>query len=396
MELLRIIANALLCKAGEHNIKITLALPVLNKVDNMFDVLSFAGRVAGDIRKQRKLGSYQYIKMYDDSFIDYFNNIGGTIEVIKYNDGKLSLVRALRKIKAEIVMPSPVTLGENYPIPWVGYIADLQHKYYPDFFTKDECEARDALIEALLHDAKAIVVNSGAVKDDIDKFYPAHKSKVFALPFAAAPVTEWFMKENEDVQVRYNLPEKYFMISNQFWMHKLHITAFEALYKMRGSGGGRDVHIVCTGKEEDYRSPGYFNSLKKKIEQLGLENHIKFLGHIPKIDQIHIMQKAIAVLQPTLFEGGPGGGSVYDAISLGVPALLSDIPVNLEIQNERNLFFFKVGSADDLTSKMKYIAENDIKRPTSSQLMTEGIQRTQKLGNTLLDVIGYVLKTSVK
>ena len=92
---------------------------------------------------------------------------------------------------------------------------------------------------------------------------------------------------------------------------------------------------------EDYRFPEHINNLQREIDELGIADQVHFLGHIPKADQIAIMKGSLAVLQPTLFEGGPGGGSVYDAVSLGVPALLSDIPVNREIENEKNLLYFE-------------------------------------------------------
>ena len=51
------------------------------------------------------------------------------------------------------------------------------------------------------------------------------------------------------------------------------------------------------------------------------------------------MGKSKALIQPTLFEGGPGGGSVYDAISLDVPIILSNIEVNQEVKYNKTLFF---------------------------------------------------------
>lgn len=43
-------------------------------------------------------------------------------------------------------------------------------------------------------------------------------------------------------------------------------------------------------------------------KKLGIESKIKILGHIPKLEQIELIKNCIAVIQPTLFEGGPGGG----------------------------------------------------------------------------------------
>ena len=51
------------------------------------------------------------------------------------------------------------------------------------------------------------------------------------------------------------------------------------------------------------------------------------------------MKNSLAIIQPTLFEGSPGGGVLEDAISIGVPAIISDIKVNLEAKKEVNIFF---------------------------------------------------------
>jgi glycosyltransferase involved in cell wall biosynthesis len=92
------------------------------------------------------------------------------------------------------------------------------------------------------------------------------------------------------------------------------------------------------------------------VENLGLSEKIHFLGYIDKLDQLRIMAKAVAVIQPSLFEGGPGGGAVYDAVAAGVPAIVSNIGVNLEIGDEENVVFFEARSCDDLALKMKSIA----------------------------------------
>ena len=124
---------------------------------------------------------------------------------------------------------------------------------------------------------------------------------------------------------------------------------------------------------------------------MGILDRIHFLGHIPKQDQIGIMNGAIAVIQPTLFEGGPGGGAVYDAVAIGVPAILSDIPVNLEIVGEANLLYFKAGDASDLTEKMKTVLTSPVKRSNPEELLETGRVRIEKLGETLIEAIKYVI-----
>jgi glycosyltransferase involved in cell wall biosynthesis len=242
----------------------------------------------------------------------------------------------------------------------------------------------------MLHEAKAVIVNAKAVKDDINKFYPDRSCQIFNLPFAPFPFEEWFEDNGADLKAKYNLPEKYFMISNQFWIHKSHVTAFEALSKLEKLTGDNDIHIVCTGKTYDHRFPHYFNDLKTEIYKLGLTDKVFFLGYIPKEEQIKIMCGAVAVLQPTLFEGGPGGGSVYDAVAMGVAAIISDIPVNLEIK-EDNVVFFKTGSPEDMAEKMFQVLKDDRVIPDKNILLTKGSKRVEKLGDTLLAAVESAL-----
>jgi glycosyltransferase involved in cell wall biosynthesis len=101
------------------------------------------------------------------------------------------------------------------------------------------------------------------------------------------------------------------------------------------------------------------------------------------------MKHAHAVLQPTLFEGGPGGGSVYDAVSLGVPAIVSDIPVNLEI-DDPTVSFFRARDPQDLAEKMRRALDSDRRPPDVMQLLASGLRRRRQYGKEILRSIRYV------
>ncbi len=388
-ELLRIITNSLISVKAEHKTKLFLLLPSNNKIDTFTDILGVICMIVVTAIRERKLSFPKLNPVADHFFLDYFKNVDGNIEIVEYN--KITgLVSALRRIKADVVMPVGNPLRASFPIPWVGYIPDFQHKYYPEFFSAKECLKRDTRFAAMLRSAKAIIVNARSVKEDIEKYFPNIKCEVFTLPFSAAPISKWLENDKPNLLKRYNLPFRYFLISNQFWIHKSHITAFQALAMLLNDQNCTDLHIVCTGKMEDHRFPGHLRDLQNEICKLGIENNVHFLGHIPKIDQITIMKNSLAVLQPTLFEGGPGGGSVYDAISIGVPAIISDIAVNREIEYHESLFFFKTGSAIDLAEKLRIFLNKDIKRPSKQELIARGEQRKRLMGERLMEVIRYV------
>jgi hypothetical protein len=101
------------------------------------------------------------------------------------------------------------------------------------------------------------------------------------------------------------------------------------------------------------------------------------------------MNHAIALVQPTLFEGGPGGGAVYNAIAMGTRCIISDIPVNKEIEDS-TVTFFKAASPEDLCGKMALVLSQSYKKPNVAQLEYLGDKRMQELGESLMDVIFHV------
>jgi len=379
--------NALTLNSKSKPINLILLYPKKNVLAESLLRYKF---MIKDLIKLRKPKMVIPTRIGEKYVLRSIRNVSPNIQVVYYENSSKGLVSIVDKIKADVVIPAARSLGTSFPIPWIGYIFDLQHKYLEEYFNHDDILGRDRVLNTILQEAKAVIVNSKSVKEDILKFYPNTECEIFNLPFSPIPVSAWFDHEAAAITKKYKLPERYFVISNQFWIHKSHLTAFEALSKLKGPNVDC-VHIICTGKTEDYRFPDYINNLKERIEILGMSKRIHFLGYIPKIDQIQIMQNSIGVLQPTLFEGGPGGGAVFDAVALGVPAIVSDIPVNVEIESEI-VMFFKAGSSDDLAMKMADLMDGNLMESGKEKLLADGQRRCQALGDRLFEAIEFVLE----
>ncbi len=306
------------------------------------------------------------------------------IEIVDYYDSASGLASAVRRCGGEAVFPCSVSLGRSFPLSWIGYIPDLQHKRLPHWFSEKECKARDKAYSRILDEAQVVIVNANAVVRDIEEFYPDHRARIFALPFCP-PANRARPSEPSRSKVRaeYHLPARFFVVSNQFWIHKSHETAFLALRIVRDAG--HDVHLVCTGKPDDYRWPEHFMNLMGILEKNNLRDSIHILGFVPKDDQLAIISESRAVIQPTLFEGGPGGGAVYDAVSLSVPSIVSDIPVNREI-DIGDVRFFRAGSSEDLAEKMIHILVNPPEMINEEKTAGQLAARQRRLGRLLLDI----------
>jgi glycosyltransferase involved in cell wall biosynthesis len=328
-----------------------------------------------------------------DDLRDAIASAACNIEMKSYYGSPQGLSRAMENAGVDLVMPSMTSLGPRFPHPWIGYIADLQHKRLPGNFSWRERWERDRKFNALLSDAPALIVNSRSVMSDIAAFYPHSKSALFSLPFCPPANPELLQNTDDEVLRPYALPDRFFIISNQFWVHKSHQTAFDALQLVRDAGFN-DVHILCTGNVHDYRLPGYVDRLKDRIARNGLADRIHFLGIIPKRHQLAVMRRSVAVVQPTLFEGGPGGGALYDGVSTATPVILSDIAVNREA-DLGVIEFFRTGSAGDLAQKMMAALRNPPQRLSAEATLSMLGQRQRQMGEKLLEIISYVTGTPV-
>lgn len=382
--------NALLIQGKKHAMRITILFPDRTPKGKMIDYLYPYKKLVDDLLSFRKPHFFRARPIAKENLVDSLDRKNNELDVLNYQDDRNGLLECLQKIRADVIFPLAKSPGLPFAFRWIGYIPDLQHKNLGQFFTRRERTIRDRIFGELLRDAKAVIVNSNSVKSDIEKFYPDFRCRIYPLPFAPIPYPGWLEEDPTKFRMKYRLPDRYFMISNQFWIHKSHMTAFKALYELRRSTRYSDVHIVCTGETGDYRFPKYFKELKSRIDEMNLSRNIHFLGYIPKNDQLQILRGAIALLQPTLFEGGPGGGAVYDSVALGVPSIVSDIPVNKEIEEE-NMFFFRAGSPEDLKDKMIERLKDGGKIPTSNDLIERGNQRAEILGNALCEAMDYVV-----
>ena len=120
-----------------------------------------------------------------------FSTFGGRITIHHLEKSRRALAPAARELKLDVILPALHTLGGNFPLPWVGYAYDFQHKYFPELFTPKNCISRDEHFTDMLTTARAVIVNSRAVAGDIARFVPEATARVFTLPFAPSPDPSW-------------------------------------------------------------------------------------------------------------------------------------------------------------------------------------------------------------
>ncbi len=236
----------------------------------------------------------------------------------------------------------------------VCWYADLQHKHYPGFFCRRKLLERSMRIRFILRNAGHLVLSSYAVRDDFERFFGiSGRIKVHIFHFVSV-IDDLSKLDIRSVREKYGVPPAYFMISNQFHKHKNHKVLLLALAKLKQMGFG--VHLAMTGRFPAATHSPYMRELHDLIANYGLQSQISMLGIIPRNEQLLLMKHSQAVLQPSLFEGW--STVIEDAISLQVPVIASNLPVNIEQLGEKGTYF-DPHNADELASILAAVPGRD-------------------------------------
>ncbi|HLE65893.1 MAG TPA: glycosyltransferase family 1 protein [Burkholderiales bacterium] len=250
--------------------------------------------------------------------------------------------RALRRLSGRDILLANLTrsvdvLSHSGPLRGMrrprtmGWLADLQHRHLPQFFSEAERHIREQIVLDHLRECAVVLVSSEAARGDLLHYAEAASARIVVLRFVATPLGSAQRPDKAALRAKYALADRYFYLPNQFWAHKNHRVVVDALRAVRGAG----IQVVCTGDIRDYRHPGHYAQLTAAAEGLG--DAFRVLGLVPLPDATALMRDCVAVINPSLFEGW--STTVEEAKSLGKRVLLSDLPVHREQAPGRGRFF---------------------------------------------------------
>jgi len=286
------------------------------------------------------------------------------------------LEQLLKKNNISVLSHYYGSLGNTFQIPTIGWIPDFQHKYLPDFFSSKELLSRDKDFLITCKECTRVVFSSNTAKMDAEKFYPAYAKKFRILHFVTSNMDLDDLPDFDSLKKKYQIKYPYFIVPNQFWIHKNHTVILEALKILKSQESS--IFVLATGNMVDYRQPEYFRTLQTKIKNDDISENFKVLGVVPYKDLLQLMIHSIAVINPSLFEGW--STSVEEAKSLNLNLILSDIPVHQE-QNPEHGIFFPPHDPQKLADILAECQKDPKKLPAINLLneVTEKLNRQKKI-----------------
>jgi glycosyltransferase involved in cell wall biosynthesis len=295
---------------------------------------------------------YPYIRMVEH---DYPPLISGNIKSMLLRKN-LFIKDILKEHELDVIYPL-----QDYPVrtktdvKLISWSADFQHKHYPEFFSKKQRLGRNTRVKNALRNTDDLVLSSHDAHKDLKRFFKVRKGLNIHIYHFVSIIEEMEMEGIEKLREKYNLPERYFLISNQFHKHKNHRVLFQAQAKLKAMGV--KVHLAITGKFPDASDSPYMTELHNLINENQLEDQISMMGIISRSDQLQLMKHSQAVIQPSLFEGW--STVIEDARSLQVPVIAASLGVNIEQLGEDH-GYFDPHNPDELASILKDYPERDL------------------------------------
>jgi glycosyltransferase involved in cell wall biosynthesis len=218
----------------------------------------------------------------------------------------------------------------------------------PEFFSAAEIAARNRGYRRIVRQCRTVLLSSFEAQKDLATFDSSAVAKSEVLNFAAGAFASYRSDMPlTELRTKYGIAPQYFLLPNQFWAHKNHRVVIDAIAEMTRRGSAAEV--VCTGSTHDRRQPRYFAELMQYAERKGVLSSFRVLGQIPYVDLVALMRGARAIINPSMFEGW--STSVEEAKALGVPVILSDIPVHRE-QNPDRATYFRPADSDELAEAL--------------------------------------------
>lgn len=253
----------------------------------------------------------------------------------------------------DVVFEAANFFGWRFALPTVAWIPDFQHRHLPQMFSKYAYWRRELGLQTQIGFGRTIMLSSENARKNCEQFYPSSRGRTHVVQFAVLLDQAIMDGDPDEVRTRHGLPKNYIYLPNQFWKHKNHRLVIETLGQIKG----QRVVIAATGQAMDPRHPGIYDQLRSLVRNKGLEESFRFLGMVPYRDVIALMRAASAVLNPSFLEGW--STTVEEARALGVPLVLSDIPVHRE-QMDGSAHFFSAVSPHGLAEALLEIATNAI------------------------------------
>ncbi|HWQ04860.1 MAG TPA: glycosyltransferase family 1 protein [Longilinea sp.] len=218
-------------------------------------------------------------------------------------------------------------------LPTVLVVPDLQHEFFPQYFSAIELDNRKKAFTSSIENAQLICAISAFTRLTIIEKRHIAGERIIVTPLAVEP--QFFQPPSPDAQngvmKKYGLKPGYLFYPAATWPHKNHLALIQALQLLRDRMGIR-IDLVCSGTAKEAQA-----DISAAIQQNNLTGQVHFLGYVPQEMLGSLFRQAVALIFPSLFEGF--GMPLLEAMACGCPVLCSNTSSLPEVAGDAAIFF---------------------------------------------------------
>lgn len=235
--------------------------------------------------------------------------------------------KLFNKYKIDILSHS-FPLGKYSKIKSIYWVSDLQHLHLKHLFPLKIRFRRWLDTFVAIHNSSIILFSSKVVRKKFLIKFSVNEKKTKVLNFLnRLPVKKPKSKLFKTIK-------NYFIISNQFWIHKNYDLIIDSLIELKKKN--LKPLVISTGTKFDWRSSTYYNNLIKKIKSNKL-NNFRILGRVSREEQLYLIMNAKYLINPSKSEGW--NSAIEEAKSLNTKVLASNLEVHREQLGSQGIYF---------------------------------------------------------
>jgi glycosyltransferase involved in cell wall biosynthesis len=217
--------------------------------------------------------------------------------------------------------------------PSVVTFPDLQHLTFPEFFSQETFETREALFRASVEHADHVICISRFTLDELHRHYGVRRDKmsvIWATPSRSCRIPLRSEELKRVLRVfQIDFPFLFYPAHN--WPHKNHVRLLEAFSRAQPDLPS-NLRLVLTGGTIDHGV-----NLSDLAAKMGLEGRIRHLGYVTPFQLAALYRAAYALIFPSLFEGF--GMPVAEAMLSGCPVACANSTSLPEVAGDAALLF---------------------------------------------------------
>jgi len=216
----------------------------------------------------------------------------------------------------------------------ISVVYDLQHRDYPQFFTRNEIACRDAFLEDVGVHADRIICISDYVRKSAIKHLKVNPDKTHTVHICIQSRLSCSLNEQDVLKSLKSMgigQHPYMFYPANFWPHKNHKMLFSAFEIFLSRNPEISMDLVLTGALDGQKD------LMKDVSDMGLSERIHFLGFISSEQLAIVWQGCDFLVFPSLYEGF--GIPVVEAMNYGKPVICSNTTSLPEVAGNAAIYF---------------------------------------------------------